>query len=200
MITVATSEQILREKLGYNYLEYANGNCRNHGARGNAFEMCVKLALKNKRFKKVARAGRFDTTKKSIYGDIIHIECKTGSGELWHIDRDGTAQENNFFKSDFVVYCHSFKPLMSLDEQEVFVIPSDVFLRAMEQNKLTRTKMTTYMRNAELPAELKYEDVYSLNVSDASRKNKLFKILEDMIVNGEAVYLYEFLSDYFNID
>ena len=59
--------------------------------------------------------------------------------------------------------------------------------------------MTTYMKNCEIPQELKYEDVFSISADGASRAKKLDRVLMDMIASGRAMYLYEFLEDFFNI-
>lgn len=200
MITVKEIREAIEKKLGYDYCEYAVSiECTNDGARGNAFEMSIKLALQNRRFKKVAKNGYFDTRKKNNDGVFMNLECKTGSGELWHIDRNGKPMNSNFQKSDYVVYCYRFDPLANLDDQEIFVVPSDVFLVELRENKLTRTKMTTYMKNCEIPNELKYDDVFSISADGASRAKKLDRVLMDMIADGRAMYLYEFLEDFFNI-
>ena len=200
MITVCKTRETIEKKLGYDYLGYSvSVECTNDGARGNAFEMCIKLALQNYRFKKVAKSGYFDTRKKSNNGIFMNLECKTGSGELWHLDRDGNPINSNFKKSDYVVYCYKFNPLDDLDNQEIFVIPSKIFLDRFNENKLTRTKKTTYMKNCEIPQELKYDDVFSISADGASRAKKLDRVLMDMIADGEAMYLYEFLDDFFNI-
>lgn len=200
MITFTETKKTLEKKLYYDYLNYSvSVECTNDGAKGNAFEMCVKLALNNRRFKKVSKNGYFDTRKKSVDGEYINLECKTGSGELWHINRNGKPVNNNFLKSDFVIYCYRFNPLDDLDNQEIFVIPSQIFLDSFEQNNLTRTKQTTSMKKAQIPQELKYNDVYALSTDGISRAKKTDKILMDLISNGQAIYLYEFLQDYFNI-
>lgn len=189
-----TDKEKLIKKLGYDYIDYSmDADTENNGARGNAFEMLVKMAMGNYNFKGIAKAGKFDTTK-TVNGEKIRFECKTGSGEIAHLSSQGVVKNSPTLRSDYIIYCLKFEADKPLTEQEIFVIETSEFIARVSENKLTRVKMTTKMKNSDRPAELKFKDVWSLSTDGASRGNKMIDLMYRMIDEGYGMTFEELLE------
>ena len=184
----------LIKKLGFDYIDYAiDESTENCGANGNAFEMLVKMEMKNYNFKGIAKAGKFDTTK-TIDGEKLRFECKTGSGEIAHLSRQGVVKNSPTLRSDYIIYCLKFKADEPLTSQEIFVIETSEFIARASENKLTRIKMTTKMKNSDRPDELKFKDVWSLSTDGTSRGNKMISLMYELIDEGYGMTFNELLE------
>lgn len=193
-MTNEKARELLIKKFGFDYIDYSmNDETESDGAKGNAFEMLVKIAMKNYNFKGIAAPSKFDTTK-TIDGEKVKFECKTGSGELAHLSRNGVLKNSPTLKSDYIIYCLRFDAYKPLTEQEIFVIETSEFIARTSENKLTRIKMTTKMKNSDRPEELKFKDVWSLSTDGASRSNKMISLMYELIDEGYGMTFNELLE------
>lgn len=193
-MTTEKARELLIKKFGFDYIDYSmDDETESDGAKGNAFEMLIKIALKNYNFKGVAPRSKFDTTK-TIDGTKVKFECKTGSGELAHLSRNGVLRNSPTLKSDYIIYCLKFDAYKPLTEQEIFVVETSEFLVRVSENKLTRVKMTTKMKNSDRPEELKFKDVWSLSTDGKSRNAKMIDLMYDLVDDGYGMMLAELLE------
>lgn len=136
----------------------------NFGAEGRCFEMLVKLALNNYKFKDISEPAKSDTLKK-VNGKIASIEIKTACGELATItngqfkvssERTTAEYRNNCFdiarvrnkatKADYVVYI----PEPDFDypvEFQAYVLTGADFEYVLKNLGLIRFKQSTNGKN-----------------------------------------------------
>lgn len=177
------------------YTRAQKGDGINRGAVGNAFEMSVKLALDNYRFKGVAPARRSDTTKKAVDGTIDKIECKSGLGGEFAILNQYGEVIGGIYNSDYTIFCPYPDPdfFDSIEKLSkiCLVLRSSDFFYALNESGLLRQKMTTAMhRNEFIPKELKYKDRLSLQVNSNKKLNLLWDILD-----AQGIPFDEFLQE-----
>ena len=161
--------QLLNE-LSNKYLlnELDNGN------NGKAYEIIVKLALNNYRFKGVSKSGKIDTIK-----NHIKYEIKSNCGELATIDQDGNIIKSALLKSDFIIYSmdteffitDTLEDKIDLVLNNSFVIPCNDFLEMLKNIGLLRTKKSTYA----IKNNFNYNDKLTIqSYKNSKKKSNLF--------------------------
>lgn len=147
------------------------------GRGGKTFEALVKVYLNNYRFKGIATPeGRTDTRKR-INGKTAKIEVKCNAFEIERLNEKGEVIYS-IRDNDYIIYA----PTLDINApiwMQAYVIPADLFVNKLYENKCVRLKMTTPMTARKKAGEPAFYDRISIQNNSIKKLDCIYDILEE---------------------